>query len=122
MLDNESYRIRTEVGKDNVLNINLNRDYKNFEILSLKIETENLYKFHTSDYGCIAGRVLANGNFGIPNAKISIFIGITDEDKSDAIISYLYPYGGTRDKNTEGVRYNLLPEEQLSDCHKNIGM
>lgn len=119
--NNRTYRIRTEVGKDNVLNVNLNQDYKTFEVLSLKIDSDNLYKFHTADYGCVAGRVLANGNFGIPNAKISIFIKATEEDQSDAIMSYLYPYRNTRTKNDDGIRYNLLPDEQLSDCHRNVG-
>lgn len=121
MSDNKTYRIKANVGNDSVLNVNLNQDYKTFELLSLKVESDNLYKFHTSDYGCVAGRVLANGNFGIPNAKISIFIKATDEDLSDAIISYLYPYKNTRMKNEEGIRYNLLPDSQLSDCHRNVG-
>lgn len=121
MSDNKTYRIKANVGNDSVLNVNLNQDFKTFELLSLKVESDNLYKFHTSDYGCVAGRVLANGNFGIPNAKISIFIKATDEDLSDAIISYLYPYKNTRMKNEDGIRYNLLPDSQLSECHRNVG-
>lgn len=121
MSDNKSYRIKANVGEDSVLNINLNQDFKTFEILSLKFDSDNLYKFHTSNYGCVAGRVLANGNFGIPNAKISIFIKATEEDLSDAILSYLYPYKNTRTKNDDGIRYNLLPDQQLSDCHRNVG-
>lgn len=121
MSDNKSYRIKANVGQDSVLNVNLNQDFKTLEVLSLKFDSENLYKFHTSNYGCVAGRVLANGNFGIPNAKISIFIKATDEDLSDAILSYLYPYKNTRTKNDDGIRYNLLPDQQLSDCHRNVG-
>lgn len=121
MSDNKSYRLKANVGQDSVLNVNLNQDFKTLEILSLKFDSDNLYKFHTSNYGCVTGRVLANGNFGIPNAKISIFIKATDEDLSDAILSYLYPYKNTRTKNDDGIRYNLLPDQQLSDCHRNVG-
>ena len=119
--NNKSYRIRANVGGDKVLNVNLNQDFNVLEVLSLKIDTDNLYRFHTSDYGCIAGRVLANGNFGIPNAKISIFIAVDNEDSEDDIISYLYPYKATSSKNANKIRYNLLPEDQLSDCHRNVG-
>ena len=119
--NNKSYRIRTNVGSDSVLNVNLNQDFNVLEVLSLKIGTDNLYRFHTSDYGCIAGRVLANGNFGIPNAKISIFIAVDSADTEDDIISYLYPYKTTATRNSDKIRYNLLPEEQLSDCHRNVG-
>ena len=66
--NNKTYRIHTTVGSDKYVNVMLEQDYENFEILSLKIDRENAYKMHTSNYGCIAGRVLANGAYGIPNA------------------------------------------------------
>lgn len=119
--NNKSYRVKANIGEDKVLNVNLNQDYNVLELLSLKIGTENLYKLHTSEYGCVAGRVLANGNFGIPNAKISIFIAVSDEDSEDAVLSYLYPYRTVNSKNADSIRYNLLSEEQLSDCHRNVG-
>lgn len=121
MSDNKSYRLKTNIQEDEVLKVNLNQDFNILEVLSLKIGTENLYKFHTSNYGCVAGRVLANGGFGIPNAKISIFIEAKNEDLEDDILSYLYPYKSTSSKNKDGIRYNLLPDEQLSECHRNVG-
>lgn len=121
MSDNKSMRIKANVSNDTVINVNINQDIDILEILSLKIETEGAYKLHTSDYGCIAGRVLANGNFGIPNAKISLFIQATEEDLSDNIISYLYPYTTVRTKNNDKIRYNLLPEDQIDECHRNVG-
>ena len=54
-------------------------------------------------------RVNANGAVGIPNAKISIFIPVTDDDKLSAEIRAIYPYENPRDKNVNGKRYNLLP-------------
>ena len=62
---NKSYRIRTDVGKDTQVHVNLDRDYDVLEIMSLSIDQKNAYKFHTSNYGVIAGRVLANDVFGI---------------------------------------------------------
>ena len=118
---NKSYRIRTEVGKDTQVHINLNRDYDILELMSLKIDQKNFYKFHTSNYGVIAGRVLANDAFGIPNAKVSVFIPIDSNDQMDVVKSVLYPYNSTQSQNKDGVRYNLLPNEQLNNCHTIIG-
>ena len=118
---NKSYRIRTEVGKDTQLHVKLDQKYDVLEIMSLKINQENAYKLHTSNYGVIAGRVLANGAFGIPNAKVSVFINIDDNDINDVIKSVLYPYNTTNSKDKDGIRYNLLPNEQVTDCHTIIG-
>ena len=118
---NKSYRIRTEVGKDKELHVKLDRDYDVLEIMSLKINQENAYKLHSSNYGVIAGRVLANDALGVPNAKISVFINIDEEDSIDTIKSVIYPYYTTKTSNNDGVRYNLLVDEQISDCHTIIG-
>lgn len=117
----KSYRIRTEVGKDTQVHVNLDRDYDVLEIMSLKINQENAYKFHTSNYGVIAGRVLANDAFGVPNAKVSVFIPIDGDDQTDVIKTVLYPYNNTKSQNEDGVRYNLLLNEQINDCHTIIG-
>ena len=118
---NKSYRIKANVSNDTYVDVNLTQDIEVFEILSLKITSENFYKLHTADYGCIAGRVLANGNVGIPNAKVSVFIEADEKTKADAVLSYLYPYSSVYSKNSEGVRYNLLTEEKLTACHQNVG-
>ena len=39
---NKSYRIRTEVGKDTEVHVNLKRDYDVLELMSLKINQENI--------------------------------------------------------------------------------
>ena len=118
---NKSYRIRTEVGKDTQLHVKLDQKYDTLELMSLKIDQKNAYRLHTSNYGVIAGRVLANDSFGIPNAKISVFININDEDSSNIVKRVLYPYNTTNSKDKNGVKYNLLPNEQLNDCHTIIG-
>lgn len=118
---NKSYRIRTEVGKDTQVHVNLERDYDILEVMSLSIDQKNAYKFHTSNYGVIAGRVLANEAFGIPNAKVSVFIKMADKDVTDSVKTVLYPYNTTQSKNIDGVKYNLLPDEQLNDCYTIIG-
>ena len=117
---NKSYRIRTDVGKDTSLYVKLDREYDVLEIMSLKINQSNAYKLHTSEYGVIAGRVLANDAFGIPNAKISVFIS-TETDINDIVKTVLYPYNTTSSKNKNNIRYNLLPDEQVSNCHTIIG-
>ena len=118
---NKSYRVRTEVGKDSQVHVNLDRDYDVLEIMSLKINQENAYKFHTSNYGVIAGRVLANDAFGIPNAKVSVFIPIDANDQNDVVKTVLYPYNNTKSQDENGVRYNLLTNEQINECHTIIG-
>ena len=120
--NNKLYRIRTTVGReaDSFLDVHLDQDYDSLEILSLKISDKDVYKLHNSDYGVIVGRVLANGNFGVPNAKISIFIE-ADEQNSDMKMWNLYPYTSTSAKNDKDIRYNLLPDESVKDCHKAVG-
>ena len=118
---NKSYRVRTNVGSDTMVNVNINQDYDILEILSLKISTENIYKLHTSNYGCVVGRVLANGGVGVQNAKISLFIEANEGTLEDEVLSFLYPYNSTNDKNNDGIRYNLLPDEQINECHQQIG-
>ena len=119
--NNKTYRINTTVGSDKYVNVMLEQDYENFEILSLKIDRENAYKMHTSNYGCIAGRVLANGAYGIPNAKISVFIPTKESDEIDPVLAALYPYQYTYEKNSDNVRYNTLPDEKNSTCHQVVG-
>ena len=118
---NKSYRIRTEVGKDTHLHVKLEQNYDVLELMSLKINQENAYKLHSSNYGVIAGRVLANDAFGIPNAKVSVFIPSEEIDVNDVVKTALYPYNSTFSKNTNNVRYNLLPDEQINSCHTIIG-
>lgn len=108
---NKSYRIRTEVGTnaDKNIKLKLDQEFDSFEILSLKIDQKDVYQNFNCDYGVLIGRVNANGGVGIPNAKVSIFIPITDEDSLRPEIKAIYPYESPRDKNVEGKRYNLLP-------------
>lgn len=118
---NKSYRIRTKVGGDTNINVNINQNFDILEVLSLKISTDNIYKLHTANYGCVVGRVLANGGVGVPNAKISIFIEANEDTKSDEILNYLYPYTDVSSKNEDKIRYNLLPYEKVTTCHQDIG-
>lgn len=119
---NKSFRVRANTdANENVLNVDLKQDYDVFEILSLKLTQENAYKLYESNYGVIVGRVVANGGFGIPNAKVSIFIKASDADFLDNEKSYLYPYLTSMSSNKDGIRYNLLPSDKVNDCHQNVG-
>lgn len=117
--ENKSYRIRTNVGQDSVVNFSIDNTTETLEILSLKITQENTYRLMGSDTGIVAGRVLANGGFGVPNVKVSVFIEYEDTDNIEQRI--LYTYSSTTDRNYDGVRYNLLPDNVDDECHQNIG-
>jgi hypothetical protein len=116
-----SYRIRTEVGKDKSIKVQLDQDFESLEILSLKILPSEIYTRQCSDYGVIIGRVSVNGGFGIPNAKVSIFIPIDDVDQANPIISDIYPYTSLSDLNEDGYRYNLLPYIKSHSGHVPTG-
>ena len=116
---NKSLRVNANVGRDSFVNVALNQTYDTFEILSLKLRSEDVYRLHSANYGVIVGRVVANGNFGVPNAKISVFISSDFENDSE-ILNTLYPYESTASKKDD-IRYNLLPDNKVSDCHQVVG-
>lgn len=115
-------RIRTEPnGGDKSIKVQLNQDFDFLEILSLKISQEDVYRSFYSDYGMVVGRVIMNSGVGVPNARVSIFIPLTDEDAEDPEISTIYPYADLQDVNQDGVRYNTLPKDAQGECHAPIG-
>jgi len=117
-------RIRTTPnGSDRYLKVKIDQDFDFIEILSLKLTQEDAYRKFCSDYGTIVGRVIVNSGFGVPNAKVSVFIPIDDIDKNDPLIKGLYPYELVTDKNSDGVRYNLLSKEfeTNNDCYTPVG-
>ena len=121
-MSNKSVRIRATVGgTDKYLPLKLENDIDFFEILSLKISQKDIYGSFNSDYGVIVGRVTANDGIGIPNAKISIFIPLSEEDESNPEITAIYPYKTPRDKNLDGVKYNLLPRVAVNNPFLIVG-
>ena len=119
-MSNNNYRIRTTIGGEpNVLNVKLDQTYDTLEILSLKLNQTDYYKLHQSNYGVVVGRVLANGGFGIPNAKVSIFMPLESGQSYDEQIRY--PYSYVSDTDSERRRYNLLPSEVDERCHQDVG-
>jgi hypothetical protein len=111
-MDN-SFRIRTEIGKDKVVNFELNQDFEFLEILSFKVRQSDVFSLNCANYGVVTGRVTANTGFGLPNAKVSIFIPISDEDVNNEVINAIYPYRNIKDTNEDGYRYNILPYEEI---------
>jgi hypothetical protein len=118
---NKNYRIKTDVNKDKILNVKLEQDVDFLEILSLKLRQEDAYKLHSSNYGVIVGRVLANDAFGIPNAKVSVFIALEDSDRFNSEVTNIYPYTSVLSNDKNGRRYNLLPDTSSDDCYKVVG-
>ena len=94
----KSYRIRTTPGIDKNIRINVEQDFDLIEILSLKLKQEDVYTRFCADYGVIAGRVIANGGYGVPNVSISVFVPLSAQDENDPIISTLYPYKRSNQK------------------------
>ena len=117
----DSYRIRTELGINKSINVQLDQEFEFLEILSLKIQQTDIYTRSCADYGVLVGRVTANNGFGLPNARVSIFIPIEQVDESNPIITSIYPYKSPSDKNNDGYRYNLLPYTPSYSKHAATG-
>jgi hypothetical protein len=116
-----SYRIKTELGIDKVIQVKLEQNFDTLELLSLYINPNDVYTRACADYGVVVGRVFCNNGFGIPNAKVSIFIALDDADINDAVISTLYPYRTYNDVNEDGYKYNLLPYVPSYTGHVPVG-
>lgn len=121
MDNNKSYRINTKINEDKVINVKLEQDVSFLEILSLELPQSNAYRLHTSNYGVLVGRALANDSFGVQNAKISIFVELTDADRQNSEITNIYPYTSVSSENKNNIRYNLFPSESNDNCYKVIG-
>jgi len=120
----KTIRIRTTPnGTDKYIKVPIEQDFDFIEVLSLRISQEEAYRNFCADYGVIVGRVVINSGFGVPNAKVSVFIPIDDIDKEDPLISGLYPYEVVTDKNIDGIRYNLLSKKPETDnnCFTPVG-
>lgn len=120
MEKNRTFRIRTGVNDGNpVISFNIDNSVEAYEILSLKITQKNAYRLMHSSTGVVVGRVVANGGFGIPNARVSVFVPY---DGSGGIAEkVLYGFASTRSVDSEGVRYNLLDSYSDDDCHQTVG-
>ena len=122
----KSYRIRTKPGQDNgylKVDVDLNQNYDFLELLSLKISQNEEYQSFCSDYGVVAGRVIVNDGFGVPNVKVSIFVPVDEADLDNTVKSAIYNYTQpfSDQKNENGIRYNLLPQNQQSLDHTPVG-
>jgi hypothetical protein len=117
----QSYRIRTELGINKSINVQLDQQFEFLEILSLTLQQEDIYTKSCAQYGVVVGRVTANNGFGIPNARVSVFIPILPVDESNPIITSVYPYKSPNDRNEDGYRYNLLPYEKSYSTHAATG-
>jgi len=117
----DSYRIKTELGINKSINVQLDQEFEFLEILSLKIQQTDVFTRSCADYGVLVGRVTANNGFGIPNARVSVFIPIEQVDESNPLITSIYPYKSPNDKNEDGFRYNLLPYTPSYSTHSATG-
>lgn len=122
---NDAYRVRVDFEnyKQTFIPFEMQRSLSYIEILSLKINQEGFYQLHNAGYGALVGRVVSNGGFGVPNAKISIFIPIKEEDKDNNLLTSIYNYETPYDLNEDGYRYNLLANEKenIKNCYEPTG-
>ena len=117
----QKHRIRTEIGKDQKVTVELKQDYDLLEILSLKFTQKDIYTSICADYGVVCGRITANQGYGVANARVSIFIPLDDIDEEDPVVSALYPYRSTQDTDTDGYKYNLFPKRKQHTGHTPTG-
>ena len=117
---NKTIRIKATPGSDEKnVNLKIEQSFDFLEVLSLKISQDDVYTTFCSNYGVVVGRVIANKGFGVPNAKVSIFIPISEEDKNNPLIKDLYPY--TTPEKKDGRRYNLLLSKATCELNKGVG-
>ena len=109
MSSNKTIRLRTTPGESQNIQFKIEQEFDTIDFLSLSITQQDAYRNFCSDYGVVAGRVIANDGFGIENAKISIFIPLLNEDVDNQKITSIYPYTTPNDLNLQGIRYNILP-------------
>ena len=117
----QKHRISTDIGKDQKVTVELNQDYDQLEILSLKFSQKDIYTSLCADYGVVCGRITANDGFGIPNARVSVFVQQNEIHADDPVISKLYPYQEPSDRDGNNYRYNLLPARQQHGGHTPTG-
>jgi len=117
MNSNKTIRLRTTPGESQNIQIKIEQEFDTLDILSLKITQDEVYRNFCSDYGVVVGRVIANDGFGVENAKLSVFIPISNEDQDDVRISSVYPYTTVSDTDAQGTRYNLLPKQGKKYTH-----
>lgn len=105
------------------ITVHLEQEFDSLEILSLKITSSDAYTRMCSDFGVVVGRVMLNSGFGVQNAKVSIFIPISDDDAQRDEITQLYPFTSITDTYPNGVRYNLLPRlrNEKNPSHRAVG-
>lgn len=124
-MSEQSHKVNVNLNSgEKVVHVNLQQGMDFIKILSLELNSEDTYQLHTSNYGVVVGRVLANGSYGIPNVKVSAFIPLDNADKEDNIISTEYPYSTMQVRNMKGKKYNILPNSTFGGYdgnHKVIG-
>lgn len=114
---NKSIRVNT-AKEDKSARIRIQQSYNSIDILSLTLGQVNQFPSNNADIGIVIGRVEAQG-VGIPNAKVSIFVPLDEQDASDPEISSLYPFATINDTDSNGNRYNLLPKFRASPLSNN---
>lgn len=121
---NNPIRIPVNLSSDEkLIKVHLEQEFSSLDILSMKITSSEAYSRQCGDFGVVVGRVVLNSGFGVQNAKVSIFVPISEEDKNRPEIFELYPFETVNDTFPNGVRYNLLPRVRngKNPSHRAVG-
>jgi hypothetical protein len=81
-----------DIKNDQNIIIKLEQDFDQLKTVNINIGSEGTYQTNCSDYGVLVGKIMLNGGYGVQNAKISVFIPISEDDKSNNEILELYPF------------------------------
>jgi len=108
--ENKTLKVNTKINQgEKYVRVNLEQSYDQINILSLNFNQDDLYVNTDADFGVVVGRVVSSG-VGIPNARVSVFVPLKEEDETNEDITKFYPYKNTESKNElNGKKYNLLP-------------
>lgn len=117
----KTYRISANIGSDQTINLHMKNDIDSYEILTMSINQNDMYRLQKSNYGVIVGRILANDAFGVPNAKVSVFIPLTNEDKQRTDLTSIYGFSSISYMPPNNIRYNLLPGKSNDECYQVVG-
>ncbi len=108
-------RARPGVEEEQYVQIALEQHFDYLDVLSLRISEQDAFQLQQSDYGVIAGRVLANEGVGVPNCRVSVFLAAPAEDEdltpADRQLRQRYGWSDVTEQDSSGRRYNLLPAQ-----------
>lgn len=122
-MDQIKLQLDTNNLTDKAIRINLEQDFDQLQVLSLKLTSNDVYNKVSASHGVLVGRVTLKNGIGVQNAKVSVFIPISNADSNRNDIIQYYPFQTINDTFPNGLRYNLLPRvrNNTNSSHRAVG-